>query len=179
MTKRHETTVTRARTIDSPIGPITLAGDDEVLTQLVMHEQRHAPVAMDAYPEDKNAFGDVVDQLKAYFEGELTEFDVAMRLEGTDFQQRVWQGLCDIPYGETWSYGRLANHIGAVNAQRAVGLANGKNPIAIIVPCHRVIGARGTLVGYGGGLERKTFLLGLEGCQFSGANVVQEALDLG
>lgn len=163
--KRHQTTVTRARTLDSPIGPLTLAGDDDVLTQLVMHEQRHAPVAMAEYPQDKNAFGDVVDQLKAYWEGERHDFDVAMRLEGTDFQQRVWQGLQEIPYGETWSYGELADHIGAPNAQRAVGLANGKNPIAIIVPCHRVIGASGRLVGYGGGLDRKCFLLALEGAR--------------
>ena len=155
--------VTRARTIDSPIGPITLAGDDDVLTQLVMHEQRHAPRELPDWPEDKNAFGDVVDQLKANWEGDLHDFDVNLRLEGTDFQRRVWQGLREIPYGETWSYGQLADHIGAHNAQRAVGLANGRNPIAIIVPCHRVIGANGTMVGYGGGLDRKCFLLALEG----------------
>ena len=163
--KRHQTAVTQARTIDSPIGPITLAGDDDVLTQLVMHEQRHAPVDIEHYPNDPNALGDVVDQLKAYWEGDRTEFDVDMRLEGTEFQQRVWQGLQEIPYGETWSYGQLADHIGAHNAQRAVGLANGKNPVAIIVPCHRVIGANGTMVGYGGGLDRKGFLLALEGAQ--------------
>jgi methylated-DNA-[protein]-cysteine S-methyltransferase len=155
--------VTRARTVDSPIGPITLAGDDDVLTQLVMHEQRHAPRELPDWPEDKNAFGDVLDQLKAYFEGDLHEFDVPVRLHGTEFQRRVWQGLQEIPYGETWSYGRLADHIGAHGAQRAVGLANGKNPVAIIVPCHRVIGASGKLVGYGGGLDRKGFLLALEG----------------
>ena len=105
----------------------------------------------------------MVDQLKAYFEGDLHDFDVDMRLDGTEFQQRVWQGLQEIPYGETWSYGQLADHIGAHGAQRAVGLANGKNPIAIIVPCHRVIGASGKLVGYGGGLDRKSWLLTLEG----------------
>lgn len=163
--KRHETRVTRSRTVDSPVGPITLGGDDDVLTQLVMHEQRHAPVDIEHWPQDKNAFGDVVDQLKAYWEGDLTDFDVATRLEGTDFQRRVWQGLTEIPYGETWSYGELADHIGAHNAQRAVGLANGKNPVAIIVPCHRVIGSSGKLVGYGGGLDRKTFLLALEAAQ--------------
>ncbi len=161
--KRHETKITRSRTIDSPIGPITLGGDDDVLTQLVMHEQRHAPVDIEAWPKDPNAFGDVVDQLKAYWHGERTDFDVEMRLEGTEFQQRVWQGLREIPYGETWSYGQLADHIGAHGAQRAVGLANGKNPVAIIVPCHRVIGSAGKLVGYGGGLDRKMFLLRLEG----------------
>ena len=89
--KRHQTAVTQARTIDSPIGPITLAGDDDVLTQLVMHEQRHAPVDIEHYPNDPNAFGDVVDQLKAYWEGDLTEFDVDMRLEGTEFQQEALQ----------------------------------------------------------------------------------------
>ena len=104
--KRHATKVTRARTVDSPIGRITLAGDDEVLTQVVMHEQRHAPVDLAAYPHDASAFGDVVEQLAAYFAGDLKDFDVAMRLEGTDFQQRVWQGLTEIPYGETWSYGQ-------------------------------------------------------------------------
>jgi len=155
--------VTRSRTIDSPVGPITLGGDDDVLTQLVMHEQRHAPVNLADWPQDRNAFGDVVDQLKAYWEGELHEFDVEFRLDGTEFQRRVWQGLQEIPYGETWAYGELANHIGAHNAQRAVGLANGKNPVAIIVPCHRVIGSSGSLVGYGGGLERKVYLLTLEG----------------
>ena len=157
-----KSTITRSRTIESPVGPITLGGDD-VLTQLVMHEQRHAPPDQDEWPEDKNAFGDVVDQLKAYFAGDLHEFDVDMRLEGTEFQQRVWRGLQEIPYGETWSYGQLADHIGAHGAQRAVGLANGKNPIAIIVPCHRVIGASGNLVGYGGGLDRKMWMLTLEG----------------
>lgn len=165
MNSSMKSTVTRARTLDSPIGPITLGGDDDVLTQLVMHDQRHAPVDIAAWPQDKNAFGDVVDQLKAYWAGDLTDFDVEVRLEGTAFQQRVWQGLQEIPYGETWSYGQLADHIGAHNAQRAVGLANGKNPVAIIVPCHRVIGAAGKLVGYGGGLDRKSFLLALEGAQ--------------
>jgi methylated-DNA-[protein]-cysteine S-methyltransferase len=156
--------VTRARTIDTPVGPITLGGDDDgVLTRLVMHDQRHAPTDQQSWPQDKNAFGDVVDQLKAYFAGDLHEFDVDMRLEGTAFQQRVWQALREIPYGETWSYAELAGHIGASNAQRAVGSANGRNPIAIIVPCHRVIAANGTLGGYGGGLDRKSFLLALEG----------------
>jgi len=159
---KHEPKVTQSRTIDSPVGAITLGGDDDVLTKLVMHEQRHAPVDLPAWPQDPNAFGDVVDQLKAYWEGELTDFDVDLRLDGTEFQRRVWKGLQEIPYGETWSYGQLAEHIGAPNAQRAVGLANGKNPVAIIVPCHRVIGSSGKLVGYGGGLDRKMFLLALE-----------------
>lgn len=167
---RHAPGITQARTIDSPIGPITLGGHDDVLTHLVMHEQRHVPPGLSEWRRDLHAFGDVVDQLKAYWEGELQHFDVALRVEGTDFQRRVWQGLLDIPYGETWSYAELANHIGAGrNAPRAVGLANGRNPIAIIVPCHRVIGANGRLVGYGGGLERKSFLLDLEGARYRGS----------
>ena len=159
------TDITRARTIDSPIGPITLAGDDDSLLRLVMHDQRYAPSDVDHWPQDLNAFGDVVDQLKAYFEGDLHDFDVNLRFGGTEFQHRVWRALQHIPYGQTCSYAELADEIGAHNAQRAVGSANGKNPIAIIVPCHRVIAADGGLGGYGGGLDRKCFLLALEGAQ--------------
>ena len=165
---RNAPEVTRARTLESPIGLLTLAGDDDVLTRLVMHEQRHAPTDLLAWPQDKNAFGDAVDQLKAYWEGDRHDFDIALRLNGTEFQQRVWQGLQEIPYGETWSYAELADHIGAHGAARAVGSANGQNPIAIIVPCHRVIAADGTLGGYGGGLDRKCFLLALEGARHAG-----------
>ncbi|HVE94532.1 MAG TPA: methylated-DNA--[protein]-cysteine S-methyltransferase [Acidimicrobiales bacterium] len=152
----------RARTIESPIGPLTLAGDDRALTHLLMHEQAHPPQQVGTWEPDNSIFPEVVDQLGAYFSGELTEFKVAMRLVGTEFQQRVWRALCDIPYGETESYGELAARIGQPTASRAVGLANGRNPIALIVPCHRVIGASGTLVGYGGGLDRKHTLLALE-----------------
>lgn len=158
---------TRTRTVDSPIGPLTLAGDDQALTHLAMHNQTHPPSGQDRWEDDDRAFPEVVDQLDAYFAGELTEFKVTMRLEGTEFQRRVWQALCDIPYGETESYGQLAGRIGQPRASRAVGLANGRNPIAIIVPCHRVIGASGTLVGYGGGLDRKQQLLALERGQLS------------
>ena len=101
-------------------------------------------------------------QLGDYFAGRLTSFDVPMQLEGTPFQREVWQGLLEIDYGETISYGELARRIGRPRAVRAVGLANGQNPIAVIVPCHRVIGADGTLTGYGGGLDRKRLLLDLE-----------------
>ena len=156
--------ITYARTIDSPIGPITLAGDDDALTRLVMHDQRHAPSDLAHWPQDPNAFGEVVDQLKAYWEGDLHDFDLRLRLRGTPFQERVWQALREIPYGETCSYAELADTIGAHNAQRAVGSANGKNPIAVIVPCHRVIASDGTLGGYGGGLDRKKKLLEVEGC---------------
>ena len=108
------------------------------------------------------AFGDAVDQLNAYFAGELTDFELELDLQGTEFQRRVWQALLTIPFGETRSYGEIAEQIGAPGAARAVGLANGHNPIAIIVPCHRVIGASGSLTGYGGGLDRKRSLLALE-----------------
>ena len=101
-------------------------------------------------------------QLQAYFAGELRDFELPLAAEGTPFQQRVWRALCDIPYGETISYGELARRIGQPTASRAVGLANGQNPISIVVPCHRVIGANGSLTGYGGGLARKRWLLAHE-----------------
>jgi methylated-DNA-[protein]-cysteine S-methyltransferase len=111
---------------------------------------------------DDGAFPQAVEQLEAYFAGELTAFDLALRLDGTDFERRVWDQLLAIPYGETLSYGEVARRLGQPTASRAVGLANGRNPIGIIVPCHRVIGADGTLTGYGGGLPRKRALLDLE-----------------
>jgi methylated-DNA-[protein]-cysteine S-methyltransferase len=146
-------------TIESPIGPLTLIARDGVLTNLSMHEQRHTAPPPEAAITDDAFFKDVAAQLDAYFAGELSSFDLEMNLLGTPFQQRVWTELCAIPYGETISYGELARRVGNVNASRAVGLANGRNPISIIVPCHRVIGANGSLTGYGGGLERKTWLL--------------------
>ena len=149
------------RTIDSPIGPLTLAGHGCVLTNLRMVDQTYEP-SRTGWLLDQGAFSDAVDQLDAYFAGELTDFDVELDLRGTEFQQRVWKALLTIPYGETRSYGEIAEQIGAPGSARAVGLANGHNPIAIIVPCHRVIGASGQLTGYGGGLDRKRTLLELE-----------------
>lgn len=149
------------RTIDSPIGPLTLAGRDGMLTNLRMVDQTYEPSRAD-WTLDESVFSDVVGQLKAYFAGDLCDFDVQMDLRGTEFQRRVWQALLTIPYGETRSYGQIAEQIGAPGAARAVGLANGHNPVAIIVPCHRVIGAAGKLTGYGGGLDRKQTLLSLE-----------------
>lgn len=149
------------RTIDSPIGPLTLAGHDSVLTTLRMVDQTYEPSRVGWSPNPK-AFDDAVQQLGAYFAGALTEFDIEFDLRGTEFQQRVWKALLTIPYGETRSYGKIAEHVGAPGSARAVGLANGHNPIAIIVPCHRVIGANGSLTGYGGGLDRKRTLLELE-----------------
>jgi methylated-DNA-[protein]-cysteine S-methyltransferase len=149
------------RTIDSPIGPLTLAGRGPVLTNLRMVDQTYEP-SRSHWSLDPGAFSAAVDQLDAYFAGELTDFDLELDLRGTDFQQRVWKALLTVPYGETRSYGEIAEQIGAPGSARAVGLANGRNPIAIIVPCHRVIGANGSLTGYGGGLERKQALLELE-----------------
>ncbi|RUP05154.1 MAG: methylated-DNA--[protein]-cysteine S-methyltransferase [Mycobacterium sp.] len=151
----------RFRTIDSPIGPLTLAGRDGVLTNLRMVDQTYEPSRADWTPDD-SGFSEAVHQLDAYFAGELCDFDVPLDLHGTEFQRRVWEALLTIPYGETRSYGQIAEQIGAPGAARAVGLANGHNPIAIIVPCHRVIGAAGKLTGYGGGLDRKQTLLTLE-----------------
>lgn len=153
--------MTTQRTIDSPIGPLTLAGQGNTLTHLVMLDQAHAPSRAD-WLRDDSAFPDVVEQINAYFAGELTEFHVTCQLRGTDFQRRVWNALMTIPYGQTRSYGQLASQIGAPKASRAVGLANGRNPIAIIVPCHRVIGSNGSMTGYGGGIDRKKALLNLE-----------------
>ncbi|MCX6483111.1 MAG: methylated-DNA--[protein]-cysteine S-methyltransferase [Mycobacterium sp.] len=152
----------RFRSIASPIGELTLAGVGCTLTHLVMAEQSHAPDRSDWEPAAPDAFADVVEQLDAYFAGTLTEFDVDMQSDGTEFQRRVWAALQTIPYGETRSYGQIAEQIGSPAASRAVGLANGRNPISIIVPCHRVIGSSGGLTGYGGGIERKRILLELE-----------------
>jgi methylated-DNA-[protein]-cysteine S-methyltransferase len=131
------------------------------LTNLRMVHQTHEPNRTGWVPDDR-AFPEVVDQLEAYFAGKRTDFDLELGLAGSEFQRRVWQALLTIPYGETRSYGQVAEQIGASGAARAVGLANGRNPIAIIVPCHRVIGASGGLTGYGGGLDRKRSLLELE-----------------
>ena len=152
-------TETLTSTIESPIGPLTLIARDGVLTDLSMRQQRHGSPPPDDAVTDDPWFKGIADQLDAYFVGELSSFDVAMNLVGTPFQRSVWSRLCEIPYGETISYGELAERVGNPKASRAVGLANGRNPIAIIVPCHRVIGADGSLTGYGGGLERKTWLL--------------------
>jgi methylated-DNA-[protein]-cysteine S-methyltransferase len=151
----------RYRTIDSPIGLLTLAGAGPVLTNLRMVDQTYEPSRADWLLDDR-AFPDAVEQLDAYFAGELQEFDLRLGFEGTEFQRRVWTALQTIPYGETRSYGEIAEQVGSPTAFRAVGLANGHNPIAVIVPCHRVIGAKGSLTGFGGGLDRKRALLNLE-----------------
>ena len=148
--------------MESPIGELLLTGDGHALRGLHMVQGRR-PVAVGAdWLEADHAFEEVRAQLADYFAGRRTSFDVPLQLEGTAFQREVWRGLLAIDYGETISYGELARRIGRPRAVRAVGLANGRNPIAVIVPCHRVIGADGTLTGYGGGLDSKRLLLDLE-----------------
>jgi methylated-DNA-[protein]-cysteine S-methyltransferase len=149
------------RIVDSPVGRLTLAGRDNRLRHLRMVDQTYEP-SHDGWGPAVGSFADAVAQLEAYFAGDLFEFDLELDLIGTEFQRRVWAALLTIPYGETRSYGEIAQQIGAPNAFRAVGLANGHNPIGIIVPCHRVIGANGSLTGYGGGIERKKSLLDME-----------------
>jgi methylated-DNA-[protein]-cysteine S-methyltransferase len=146
-------------TIDSPLGTLTLSALDGFLTGVSMEGQKHPPKPLPERQRDDDWFAAIKEQLEAYFAGSLTHFDIPVRMDGTDFQRRVWAHLQDIPYGETISYGELARHVGHPKASRAVGLANGRNPVTIIVPCHRVIGANGALTGYGGGLDRKTWLL--------------------
>jgi methylated-DNA-[protein]-cysteine S-methyltransferase len=144
--------------VGSPLGELQLVGDGRSLTRLEM-SPRSAPAGARHDPE---AFGDTEAQLDAYFAGELTEFDLPLAPVGSGFQLAVWEALTRIPYGETASYGEIAAEVGRPDAVRAVGSTNGRNPIAVIIPCHRVIGADGTLVGYGGGLPRKRLLLELE-----------------
>jgi len=158
-------TAKRHTVLDSPYGPLTLVADDEgALCGLYMIEQRHRPdeETFGRRDDTVRAFGEAEEQLAAYFAGETKEFTVRLRLHGTPFQRTVWEQLTKIPYGETRTYGELADALGNPRACRAVGLANGRNPVGIIVPCHRVIGADGSLTGYGGGLDRKQRLLEFE-----------------
>jgi methylated-DNA-[protein]-cysteine S-methyltransferase len=141
--------------IPSPIGQLLLIGDEHSLTSLYMSPY-HLPADSKRAAEP---FADAVEQLEQYFAGERVEFDLTLDMQGTDFQRNVWNALLTIPYGETRSYGEIANQIGRPDRARAVGAANGSNPISIIVPCHRVIGSDGSLTGYGGGLPRKRWLL--------------------
>lgn len=149
-------------TTDSPVGELTLVATDGVLSGLYMVGQRHRPSQESFGEVDASPFDDVIGQLAEYFAGGRTEFDLPLNLAGTEFQRTVWAALCTIPYGETVSYGELAAMLGRPSASRAVGLANGKNPVGVIVPCHRVVGSTGGLTGYGGGLDRKRFLLDFE-----------------
>jgi methylated-DNA-[protein]-cysteine S-methyltransferase len=163
----------------SPLGPLLLTSNGASLTGLYMSEHRHGPTAGEPlsawgieahlgkegrWVRDDGAepFAEAKAQLASYFEGRLTTFDLPLCMEGTGFQRQVWDLLTEIPFGTTISYGELARRAGNPNSSRAVGLANGHNPISIIVPCHRVIGSNGKLTGYGGGLPRKAALLDFE-----------------
>jgi methylated-DNA-[protein]-cysteine S-methyltransferase len=146
----------------SPIGALLLAADDAGLRHIIFENGREPATPDPEWREDAAPLGETIRQLRAWFAGELQDFDLALAPEGPAFHQRVWGELCNVPYAETISYGELARRIGSPNASRAVGRANGANPIPIVIPCHRVIGSNGKLTGYGGGLPRKEFLLALE-----------------
>ena len=152
---------------ESPLGAYLLVSSETGLACVKPEEQSFPDLDKwereGARYEEGGAYNaQAASQLDAYFAGELTDFDVPLDMRGTPFQRRVWTELLNIPYGETWSYGQVAAAIGRPSASRAVGSANGSNPVSIIVPCHRVIGSSGKLVGYGGGLHRKDALLALE-----------------
>jgi methylated-DNA-[protein]-cysteine S-methyltransferase len=159
----------------SPLGDILLARTDAGISHIVFQEGTTAMTPEPDWDHDATAFDDVAAQLDAYFAGELTDFDLPLAPEGTPFQLTVWQALQGIPYGETISYGELAQEIGRPTASRAVGAANGRNPLPIVIPCHRVIGQDGSLTGYGGGLRFKKALLSLEK---NGRILVEEQLSL-
>ena len=149
-------------TFDSPLGELLAVGDGHALHGLYMQEGRTAMAVQPAWRSAHEEFADVREQLAEYFDGRRRAFDLPLVMAGSAFQQRVWRALQDIPYGETISYGELARRVGVPSAARAVGVANHHNPVSIVIPCHRVIGADGSLTGYGGGLERKRLLLDLE-----------------
>ena len=151
---------------DTPVGKLLIAGDEQGLRHVSFGTSHFsAPVTTpgDDWELSEKPLKEAVRQLNAYFSGRLQAFDLPLAAEGTEFQRRVWKALCKVRYGTTASYGDIATSVGNSAAARAVGMANGRNPIAIIVPCHRIIGSSGKLVGYGGGLHHKQTLLKLEG----------------
>ena len=148
--------------LSSPIGSLLLAADNIALREITFPKNGAPASPQPDWIEDESAFAEPIRQLRAYFTGDLEAFDLPLAPKGTPFQQKVWGELLSIPFGETISYGQLAKRIGNPKASRAVGLANGSNPIPIIIPCHRVIGSNGKLTGYGGGLPIKEKLLALE-----------------
>ncbi|HXY10946.1 MAG TPA: methylated-DNA--[protein]-cysteine S-methyltransferase [Terriglobales bacterium] len=148
--------------IESPVGRLLLAADEAGLRQIQFVEGRRRARPEPSWTKDRTPFTALIRELRAYFAGELECFSQPLAPEGTSFQLRVWNQLCGIPYGETISYRELANRVGNPHASRAVGLANGSNPLPIVIPCHRVIGSNGKLTGYGGGLAIKEKLLALE-----------------
>jgi methylated-DNA-[protein]-cysteine S-methyltransferase len=148
--------------IESPIGPLLLAADEAGLREILFVNGRYPAKPQSSWKPHRAPLEETIRQLQAYFAGELETFDLPLAPEGTPFQLGVWHRLCDIPYGKTISYGELAGQIGNPKASRAVGHANGSNPIPIVIPCHRVIGSNGKLTGFGGGLPIKEKLLALE-----------------
>lgn len=153
--------------MESPVGKLLLAADDLGLRHVIFSSGRELAEPRAEWRADPAPLAETIRQLRAFFAGRLRDFDLPLAPQGPAFHQRVWRELCNIPYGETISYGELARRVGSPHASRAVGRANGANPIAIVIPCHRVIGSNGKLTGYGGGLPRKEFLLGLERKQAS------------
>lgn len=148
--------------VTSPIGELVLTGDDTVLTGVYMETDQARVLSGADMTHVPGAYPDAAEQLAAYFSGDLTTFDLPLAPQGTEFQRAVWAALTEIPYGQTTTYAQIALDIDRPTAIRAVGAANGRNPIAVIIPCHRVIGTNGSLTGYGGGLPRKRTLLDLE-----------------
>lgn len=150
--------------MNSPVGTLKLVAHDQALVAVLWENENPKRVRFAQLIENKNlpVLLETQQQLNEYFQGHRTQFDLALDFAGTEFQQKVWQALLTIPFGETRSYKQIAEQIGNVKAVRAVGAANGKNPISIIAPCHRVVGANGKLVGFAGGLENKDVLLKLE-----------------
>ena len=148
--------------LESPIGPLLLTSDGEALTGLYLTAHQGGPEIAADWLEAPGLFTDATVQLGQYFSGTRKIFDLTLQPQGTPFQREVWRALLQIPHGQTLSYGELAARLGKPNASRAVGLANGRNPLSIVVPCHRVIGADGSLTGYGGGMARKAWLLAHE-----------------
>jgi methylated-DNA-[protein]-cysteine S-methyltransferase len=153
-----------SKTIWSPVGELTLVADDRGLAAILWENDKPDRVRLGALTEkaDNPVLVETERQLGEYFAGARRTFDVPLSFAGTDFQKRVWSALLAIPFGETRSYGEIADQLGAPGASRAVGAANGRNPISIIAPCHRVVGSNGKLTGFAGGLEAKAFLLDLE-----------------
>ena len=148
--------------VETPLGPVTVVGQEGRLAGLYLHEQRHLPPADRLGDRDDTTLPALQEQLGAFLAGQLQAFDVALAPLGTPFQAEVWSALRRVPYGATTTYGALAAAVGRPSAVRAVGAANGRNPYCLVVPCHRVVGADGSLTGYAGGLDRKRFLLDLE-----------------
>jgi methylated-DNA-[protein]-cysteine S-methyltransferase len=152
------------RRLETPLGPLLLVGSqDGALHQIGLPKGKLSLTPEDSWRQDASALGEAVDQLEQYFAGTRREFSVRLEPQGTEFQKKVWAALRQIPYGQTISYAELATRVGNPKASRAVGAANGRNPLPIVVPCHRVIGADGSLVGFGGGLDAKRALLRIEG----------------